>query len=144
MRTRISLFAATMIVAALTVLAAKTTLVGAQHFSFTTLAGTTSGLGYSDGAGSSARFNYPFGVSVDSASNVYVADLLDAGWSLDYAPELKRPGLPKPFLSMNITIDPFPGLAGYPAWLVDTKTPFHQRDQQCLLVSNPRFYAFQF
>ncbi len=52
------------------------------------------------------------------------AVLLDAGWTLEFAPDLKRLGLPKPFLSMNSTIDPFPGLAGYPAWLVDTRALF--------------------
>jgi hypothetical protein len=43
----------------------------------TTLAGrATSGYGGgTDGTGSAARFNTPFGVAVDSAGNVYVADL---------------------------------------------------------------------
>src|SRR6185369_4903533 len=52
------------------------------------------------------------------------AVLLDAGWSTEYAPDLKSLGLQKPFLSMNSTIDPFPGLPGYPVWLVDTKALF--------------------
>jgi hypothetical protein len=52
------------------------------------------------------------------------AVLLDAGWTLEFAPDLKRFGLQKPFLSMNSTIDPFPGLPGYPPWLVDTKALF--------------------
>ncbi len=40
-----------------------------------TLAGSASDQwGYSDGTGSAARFNYPAGVAVDSAGNVYVAD----------------------------------------------------------------------
>ncbi len=37
-----------------------------------TLAGST--YGYTDGTGTSAKFAYPFGVAVDGAGNVYVAD----------------------------------------------------------------------
>src|ERR1035438_636001 len=40
----------------------------------TTLAGLADSYGRADGAGSAARFNYPFGAAVDSAGNVYVAD----------------------------------------------------------------------
>jgi sugar lactone lactonase YvrE len=40
----------------------------------TTLAGLAGASGSADGTGSAARFNYPFGVAVDSAGNVYVAD----------------------------------------------------------------------
>ncbi|MCX7806912.1 MAG: hypothetical protein N3A38_17260 [Planctomycetota bacterium] len=32
-------------------------------------------MGYEDGTGSAARFSYPCGVAVDSAGNVYVADI---------------------------------------------------------------------
>ncbi|MEO5993724.1 MAG: NHL repeat-containing protein, partial [Arthrobacter sp.] len=40
----------------------------------TTLAGTAGSAGSGDGNGSAARFDYPSGVAVDSAGNVYVAD----------------------------------------------------------------------
>jgi streptogramin lyase len=40
----------------------------------TTLAGLAGSSGSADGTGSNARFNYPQGVAVDSADNVYVAD----------------------------------------------------------------------
>jgi sugar lactone lactonase YvrE len=39
-----------------------------------TLAGLAGSYGSADGTGSAARFNYPEGVAVDSAGNVYVAD----------------------------------------------------------------------
>jgi len=40
----------------------------------TTLAGSAGAPGSADGTGSDARFNFPSGVAVDSANNVYVAD----------------------------------------------------------------------
>ena len=40
----------------------------------TTLAGLAGSYGSDDGTGSAARFNQPYGVAVDSAGNVYVAD----------------------------------------------------------------------
>ena len=41
----------------------------------TTFAGAAGQTGGSDGTGSSARFNYPYGLATDAAGNVYVADL---------------------------------------------------------------------
>ena len=40
----------------------------------TTLAGAPGWAGYADGAGGQARFNYPYGLAVDAAGWVYVAD----------------------------------------------------------------------
>src|SRR5205823_10506700 len=40
----------------------------------TTLAGLAGNWGDADGTGSDARFNWPIGVAVDSAGNIYVAD----------------------------------------------------------------------
>jgi len=40
----------------------------------TTIAGSPGVFGSSDGSGSSARFNQPAGIAVDSAGNIYVAD----------------------------------------------------------------------
>jgi len=40
----------------------------------TTLAGVAGQTGASDGTGGSARFNYPFGIAVDTAGSLYVAD----------------------------------------------------------------------
>src|SRR5215469_4446350 len=44
-----------------------------EAISYTTLAGN-SGYGSADGTGRGARFNFPAGLAVDSASTVYVAD----------------------------------------------------------------------
>ncbi|HWO23673.1 MAG TPA: hypothetical protein VNO30_33255 [Kofleriaceae bacterium] len=41
----------------------------------TTLAGTTGMSGSTDGTGATARFDYPWGVAVDSAGNVYVSEV---------------------------------------------------------------------
>ena len=43
----------------------------------TTLAGTAGMSGSADGTGAAARFNHPSGMAVDSAGNLYVADLLN-------------------------------------------------------------------
>lgn len=51
----------------------KITRVGAGWV-VTTIAGQAGATGSSDGTGSAARFNYPRGLAVDSAGNLYVAD----------------------------------------------------------------------
>ena len=43
-------------------------------YTFATLAGNAGNFGSSNGTGSTARFNAPFAVAVDSVGNVYVAD----------------------------------------------------------------------
>ena len=40
-----------------------------------TLAGVFKSQGYADGVGSAARFNYPYGITVDSNGSLYVADI---------------------------------------------------------------------
>src|SRR5688572_6124427 len=45
-----------------------------EPYTFTHLAGSLGGAGYSNGTGSDARFYGPSGVAADSAGNVYVAD----------------------------------------------------------------------
>lgn len=42
-----------------------------------TLAGATLAVGFADGQGGAARFNYPWDVAVDRAGNAYVADLFN-------------------------------------------------------------------
>ncbi len=51
----------------------KVALVGTDWV-VTTLAGLPGNQGTNDGTGSAARFNQPYGVAVDSAGNLYVAD----------------------------------------------------------------------
>jgi Bacterial Ig domain/NHL repeat/Kelch motif len=54
-----------------------TVLAGASNssaYTFTTLAGLAGSSGSTDGTGSSARFSLPFGMTVEAAGNLYVAD----------------------------------------------------------------------
>lgn len=48
--------------------------ISADTGGVTTLAGAAGQLGYTDGTGSVARFNQPYGVAADNNGNVYVAD----------------------------------------------------------------------
>jgi hypothetical protein len=47
---------------------------GTTAWAVTTIAGTAGQYGGEDGTGSAASFNFPYGVAVDGAGNVYVAD----------------------------------------------------------------------
>ena len=66
-------------------LAASLAVIGAQSssgatyepYSFGTFAGLAGANGSADGTGSAARFSNPIGVAVDSAGNVYVADIFN-------------------------------------------------------------------
>ena len=51
-----------------------TVVNGVTNWVVTTLAGTRASIGSSDGTGSAVQFQYPGGIAVDSAGNVYVAD----------------------------------------------------------------------
>jgi DNA-binding beta-propeller fold protein YncE len=53
---------------------AAMTRATAQEYTFTTLAGPDESPGAIDATASAGRFNHPYGVAVDSAGNVYVAD----------------------------------------------------------------------
>ena len=75
MRFRRSVHFPIVVVASLLVLGAFVPLgAAAQPYSFTHLAGSLGGPGYRDGTGAAASFDEPFGVAVDGAGNVYVAD----------------------------------------------------------------------
>jgi sugar lactone lactonase YvrE len=45
-----------------------------EPYDVATIAGLAGVVGYANGVGSTARFNYPIGVAVDTAGNCYVAD----------------------------------------------------------------------
>ena len=51
-----------------------TVVNGVTNWVVTTLAGTRASVGSSDGTGSAVQFQYPAGIAVDSAGNLYVAD----------------------------------------------------------------------
>ena len=81
----------------------------------TTLAGSPGNVGSADGIGSAARFNYPTSVAVDSAGNLYVADLYNDRIT-------KGIMAPPPVLSVTYNTKPyafanFAGQPGVPGFL---------------------------
>src|SRR5208282_3886754 len=46
----------------------------ATPYTFQVLAGLAGNQGYTDGTGSAALFNHPYGMAIDSSGNLYVAD----------------------------------------------------------------------
>ncbi len=50
------------------------TASAAERYAWTNFVGQPGGSGHTDGTGSAARFNNPWGVAVDAGGNVYVAD----------------------------------------------------------------------
>jgi hypothetical protein len=70
------------------------------HWVVTTLAGLAGSFGGADGTGSAAQFNSPFGVAVDSAGNVYVADVYNSTIRKGFpASSVPAPNLEPPSLS---------------------------------------------
>jgi streptogramin lyase len=64
----------------------------------TTLAGLAGSRGSNDGTGSAARFNGPWGVTVDGSRNVYVADTYNNTIrKVTPAGMVPRPSCPRPF-----------------------------------------------
>src|SRR2546428_6225993 len=64
---------------AFVILLATTVAASAQvQYAFTNLVGLPGGPGSVDGTAGAARFNYPSGVAVDSAGNLYVAEFLNS------------------------------------------------------------------
>ncbi|MGZ7039590.1 MAG: hypothetical protein ACXVJO_15550, partial [Thermoanaerobaculia bacterium] len=75
----------------------------------TTLAGSAGLTGRADGTGSTARFNHPYGVAIDSSGNVYVADTLN-----------NKIRIGRPALADAAMIDVSTGSVGAPRYLDTT------------------------
>ncbi|MGZ7078933.1 MAG: Ig-like domain-containing protein, partial [Thermoanaerobaculia bacterium] len=75
----------------------------------TTLAGSAGLTGSADGTGSTARFNHPYGVAIDSSGNVYVADTLN-----------NKIRIGRPALADAAMIDVSTGSVGAPRYLDTT------------------------
>ncbi len=105
MKNHSSRLAETMIVLALSAIQSLAQSVY-EPYTFTTLAGG-GGVTSPDQAGNAARFNYPNGVAVDSAGNVYVADTFSHTIRKGYAPpRLLDPGFNSGEFRFNLTGPP--------------------------------------
>ena len=83
-------------------MAAPSEAAGPGPRAFGTLAGLAGSPGSTDGTGSAARFNTPWGVAVDGAGTVYVADALNHS--------IRR-------ITPSGTVSTFAGLAGSPGFV---------------------------
>jgi streptogramin lyase len=52
----------------------KPELLSPSHYSDTTIIAGSDSAGFANGPGTAARFNHPFGIAIDKAGNLYVAD----------------------------------------------------------------------
>lgn len=88
--------------------------------------GEISSVGYADGTGSNARFNYPTGVAVDDFGNVYVTDHGNNTIRKAYATTPAAPPPPTSASAAAITYDGFTaqwaGVAGATGYRLDVST----------------------
>ncbi|MGH7953687.1 MAG: NHL repeat-containing protein, partial [Limisphaerales bacterium] len=79
----------------------------------TTLAGLAGSVGSADGTGTNALFNFPFGVTVDRAGNLYVADTENSTIRMGKFVSTTTPNLAITFESPNSVVISWPDLGGF-------------------------------